>query len=86
MEQAITINDPLANQQWGLNAIAASEAWHHITDATAPLTIAVIDSGICAQHPDLVGRVLAGVDYVDDDSDPADGFGHGCAVSGIIAA
>ncbi|MEO0598648.1 MAG: S8 family serine peptidase [Chloroflexota bacterium] len=50
------------------------------------MTVAVIDSGICANHPDLQGRITAGYDFVDDDNDPNDTFGHGCGVAGVIAA
>jgi hypothetical protein len=46
----------------------------------------VIDSGICSTHVDLQGRLLEGIDYIDDDNDPDDEFGHGCAISGVIAA
>src|SRR5690606_13443084 len=52
-----------------------------------PITVAVIDTGVCMNHEDLVGRVLdTGYDFVDDDNDPDDVFGHGCSVAGIIAA
>ena len=51
------------------------------------VTVAVIDTGVCMSHEDLVGRVLDnGYDFVDDDDDPEDVFGHGCSVAGIIAA
>lgn len=53
--------------------------------------IAVIDSGIDYTHPSLGGgfgptkKVIAGYDFVDNDSDPMDIFGHGTEVAGIIA-
>jgi len=54
--------------------------------ANAPkVTIAVIDSGICAVS-DLTGRILPGWDFVENDAVPQDDYGHGCEVSGVIAA
>jgi subtilisin family serine protease len=49
-------------------------------------SVCVIDTGINYSHPDLVGSYLGGYDFVDSDSDPMDGHGHGTHVSGIIAA
>ncbi|HET8672291.1 MAG TPA: S8 family peptidase [Thermoleophilaceae bacterium] len=48
--------------------------------------VAVVDTGIDASHPDLQGRIGPGFDFVDGDSTPQDGNGHGTHVAGIIAA
>jgi thermitase len=76
--------DPLRPQQWGLDLIHADPA--HLTTTGAGATVAVVDTGIDAGHPDLAGRILPGWDFVDGDSTPQDGNGHGTHVSGIIAA
>lgn len=79
-------NDPDYNLQWALPHIDAETAWKEMDDLK-PITVAVIDTGVCMTHEDLVGRVLSnGYDFVDDDNDPDDVFGHGCSVAGIIAA
>ena len=79
-------NDPDYDRQWALPHIQAETAWNEINDL-ADVTVAVIDTGVCMSHEDLVGRVLDnGYDFVDNDDDPEDVFGHGCSVSGIIAA
>lgn len=46
--------------------------------------VAVVDSGVQAQHPDLAGQVVFNQNFVDDRAPPAEG--HGTAVAGIIAA
>ena len=55
------------------------------------ITIAVIDTGVDYNHPDLFGfgqdgKVIGGYDYVDNDNSPIDVNGHGTEVAGIIAA
>ena len=45
-------NDPLWPRQWGPAAIKAPEVWRHGT-GTAETVVAVIDSGVIYDHPDL---------------------------------
>jgi len=77
-------NDPRFGEQWALPVVGLPEAWSNVTAQT--ITVAVIDSGVCLNHPDLQGRIVDGYDFVDDDNDPSDVFGHGCGVAGVIAA
>lgn len=76
--------DPLRSQQWGLDMIHADPA--HATSTGAGAVVAVVDTGVDANHPDLAGRLLPGHDFVQNDGTPQDGNGHGTHVSGIIAA
>ena len=79
-------NDPDYDRQWALPHIQAEQAWREMGELQ-PVTVAVIDTGVCLTHEDLQGRVLTGgYDFVDNDDDPEDVFGHGCSVAGIIAA
>ncbi|HEX2907936.1 MAG TPA: S8 family serine peptidase, partial [Phototrophicaceae bacterium] len=82
----IEANDPLYDQQWSLPVIGAADGWTQLPDNAPTVTVAVIDSGVCADHPDLSGRILPGYDFVSNDTTPQDDFGHGCGVTGIIAA
>lgn len=80
--------DPLRGLQWALDAIHLGNLLGQ--RAPAPVgrgvVVAVIDSGVDGQHPDLSGRVLSGPDLIDGDQAPDDGQGHGTHMAGIIAA
>ncbi|HEC16867.1 MAG TPA: PASTA domain-containing protein [Sedimenticola sp.] len=71
-------------QQAVLELIRAPEAWN--ISKGGGVTIAIVDTGIDLDHPDLAGKVSAGWDYVGNDNDPDDEHGHGTHVAGIAAA
>jgi len=80
--------------QWGLRAAQVDTAWE-VARGSASVTVAVIDTGIDAAHPDLAGVALPGATFVsapDPSCDPTsagsviDDNGHGTHVAGIIAA
>lgn len=81
-----TANDPYYTQgsEWHLAKIEAPAAWDTTTGSTS-ISVAVVDTGVRATHPDLAGKVLAGYDFVANDNDPTDENGHGTAVAGTIA-
>ena len=79
-------SDPYFAQQWALPVVKAADAWNTLAADAPQVTVAVIDSGICADHPDLQGRILPGWDFVQNDATPQDEYGHGCDIAGIIAA
>ena len=78
-------DDPDWQVQWGPVAIHAPEAW---TVARGKgVTIAIVDSGIQRDHPDLRDKIVPGYDFADNDNDPTDpDNGHGTHVAGIAAA
>ena len=43
----------------------------------------VIDTGVSA-HPDFADRIRPGIDFIDDDTNPVDGNGHGTFIAGIL--
>jgi subtilisin family serine protease len=56
--------------------------------ATHPITVAVIDTGVDLDHPDIDDNLVAGFDFVDMDGLPqdADPDSHGSMVAGVIGA
>jgi serine protease len=70
--------------QWYLPLLGVDEAWD-ITKG-AGVTVAVVDTGVVLNHPDLQNNLLPGYDFVGNDSEPNDIAGHGTHVAGIIAA
>ena len=50
------------------------------------MTVAVVDTGVDATAPDLVGQLVPGYSWVNGNTDTQDQDGHGTHVSGIIAA
>ncbi|GIE92929.1 S8 family serine peptidase [Paractinoplanes rishiriensis] len=78
-------NDPSRGDQWGLSRIKAPQAWARSTGAG--VTVAVLDSGVDADHPDLADQLLPGYNTITRaDDDGTDTYGHGTQVAGIIAA
>lgn len=66
--------------------IKALEAWEE-TKGDEEVVIAVIDTGIDFDHPDLLDKTISrGYDFVNDDNEAADDHGHGTFVSGLAAA
>lgn len=60
--------------------VAFNYAWNG-----AGVTVAVVDSGIYADHPDLKGRVVYSENFAPNESVTVDEYGHGTHVAGIVA-
>ena len=82
---ALNPNDPSYPSQWHLPKIQGPEAWS--SSLGGGVTVAVLDSGIDAAHPDFAGQLLSGWNVIDgNSSNVADITGHGTAVAGVVAA
>ena len=86
--------DPFFPYQWHLRQTGAR--WAFLKDYVRPVVVAVIDTGVRYDHPDLAGVLLDGTqgayDFTENDPDPTDTGGHGTVgshgthVAGIVAA
>jgi subtilisin family serine protease len=70
--------------QWGVDRIDAEKAWGSSTGSG--VKVAVVDTGINYNHPELTGAYVSGYDFVNNDYDPWDDNGHGTHCAGVIAA
>ena len=67
--------------------IDAPEAWE-VSTGDPDIVVAVVDSGVDTDHPDLVNNIVPGYDFYDDDNSP-EPYGddaHGTACAGLVAA
>ncbi len=87
--------DTLYGSQWNLDVLNLTDAWQ-ATNPVRDVVVAVVDTGIRPEHPDLQGRLLAGYDFIHDkidgiedldldttagpDSDPTDPGDHNASL------
>jgi subtilisin family serine protease len=57
-----------------------------VTRGDRDVIIAIVDTGVDGNHPDLRGRMVRGWDFHNDDANPYDDDGHGTAVATTAAA
>lgn len=82
---AAVANDPFAEKQDYLRTIQAQEAWD-IARENRDIVIAIVDTGVDLDHPDLKPNLVAGKNLIQEGSPPEDDNGHGTNVAGVIAA
>ena len=73
-----------AEASYSLQVVDAADAWQR-TKGSSTITIAVVDTGIDPNHPDLKGKITGGYNVLDPGSAPTDENGHGTHVAGIAA-
>jgi hypothetical protein len=84
LEPVAVPDDPRFEDAWHLGALGAPSAWDLSTGAG--VTLAILDSGVDPNHPDLEGKLVPGYNFYDGNSDTRDVFGHGTRVAGAAAA
>ena len=87
----LPVDDPLYRFQWALTRISAERAWQHPAP-TAPVVVAILDTGISTVHPDLLAHLWDdgagnhGFNVLTSTNDVEDEDGHGTLLAGTIAA
>jgi thermitase len=92
----LTPDDPFFPAQWHLDNVGqtsglvdadidAVEGWQ-IASGSSSVVVAIRDTGIDFAHPEFLGRILPGYDFVNEDDDPAADHPHGVLVAGLLAA
>lgn len=81
---AANYNDPYVNLQRGFSSIhaGAAQQWSQ----GAGVHIALIDTGVDVDHPDLAGRIDAAGDFVGDSAGADAAERHGTEIAGVIVA
>lgn len=78
-------NDSYYGLEWHLPKVSAPGAWDMTTGAGG-VTIAILDSGVDASHPDLGSKLVPGWNVYDNNGLTDDVSGHGTAVAGVAGA
>jgi hypothetical protein len=83
LEQVIP-NDPRYPNAWHLPMIDAPSAWQFALGDN--ISVAILDTGVDASHPDLAAKLLPGWNAASGNADTTDINGHGTLVAGTTAA
>lgn len=79
-------NDPgYSFQSSFFDVLKVNEAWLKYSPSQK-VTVAVIDSGVDLDHPDLKGALVGGTNIVNSSLPPTDNNGHGTHVAGLVGA
>jgi subtilisin family serine protease len=83
LELSVPAPDPLVPEQWNLPMVGLPDAWR--TSQGAGVIVAVVDSGVDANHPDLTDRVRGRLDLTPGPDPLPEQTDHGTRVASLIA-
>lgn len=83
-EEVLSVQDSLQKYGWGISAFDLPSVWSKTKGGG--VKVAVLDTGVDLDHPDLVGNLLPGYNFISPGKEPWDDNSHGTHVAGIIAA
>src|SRR5512135_1913924 len=77
--------DSVRNNEWWLGSLHVTQAW--LSTKGAGVTVAVLDTGVDTNQPDVAGSVIAGPDFTGSGRAAGGPFwgGNGTAVASLIA-
>lgn len=76
---------PYRGSDWHLQATRVPEVWP-VTRGDPSVTIAILDTGVDLDRPELAANLVPGRDVANDDDEPRDRNGHGTFVAGLVAS
>lgn len=77
-------NDPMVSQQYSITRMQLPQAWE-VGKGNPTAIVAILDTGVDINHPDLKAACLPGIDTADGDNNPIGTNSHGTHVAGISA-
>jgi len=84
LRTASQTEEPATEVQWGVRRVNAPAAWP-VTQG-AGVKVAIVDTGIDPNHPELSGNIAGGHNALDNEAPWHDDHSHGTHVAGIVAA
>lgn len=82
--EVFSIQDAIQKAGWNITAFDLPSLWAKTKGEG--VKIAVLDTGVDLDHPDLKNNILQGFNFIDPSKEPWDDNQHGTHVAGIIAA
>lgn len=79
------IGTDVGTKEWHLDDVGLTKAWDYVRTNKA-VTVAVLDTGAKADHPDLAANIVGALNMTTDGGDGNDVTGHGTHVAGIVSA
>jgi len=83
--ESFNVNDSKSKNQYHLDILGLNKAWK-ITSGKSNIKVAIVDSGIDLNHPDLRKNLIKGKNIIEPNKLPMDDNGHGTHVAGIVGA
>jgi subtilisin family serine protease len=83
-EDIFSIQEAIQKAGWNITAFDLPNLWKK--SKGEGVKIAVLDTGVDLDHPDLDKNLLPGKNFIDSSKEPWDDNSHGTHVAGIIAA
>jgi subtilisin len=83
-EEVLSLQDAKQKAGWSITSFDLPRAW--AMSKGEGVRVAVLDTGVDLDHPDLARNLLPGMNFIDPNRPPQDDNQHGTHVAGIIAA